>query len=267
MPYADSCGVRISYEVTGQGPAVILIHGATSSLDVWKEDPSVVNRLADAYTVILYDARGHGRSDRPHVPEAYDIQLMASDALAVLDAVGMERAHVWGYSMGGWTAIQLAREAPQRLRSLILGGTGPTSGPQPPDSPPGPLLRAMRQGVESGPDVVVQAVREAYGELPAGYEGRLRSQDYQAMAALLEYNNYHAIDQFDILPTIAVPCLVYMSEADDPGFVETRAWVSQIPDATFVAIGGTHIDGDPEAEVSNARQFLDRVEAQKQARR
>lgn len=66
------------------------------------------------------------------------------------------------------------------------------------------------------------------------------------MVALLEQSTYHSVEQSAILPTIAVPCLLYMSEADDPGFVETRAWVSKIPDVTFATIGGTHFSGDPE---------------------
>jgi pimeloyl-ACP methyl ester carboxylesterase len=261
MPYANSAGVRIYYEVEGQGPAVMLAHGATSNLESWKENP--LERLADAYTIILYDARGHGRSDRPHLPEAYDVRLMAGDAVTVLDTIGVDRAHFWGYSMGGWTAFQLAKDAPQRLCSLILGGTGPTSDPEPADAPPSPLLRVMRTGVERGPDAVVEGMREVFGEISRQYEGRLRSLDYQAMVALLEHATYHSTSQLEILPTISVPCLAYMTEADDPGFVETRAWLNQIPNAALVAIGGTHVSGDPEAEVSYVRQFLDRVEMER----
>jgi pimeloyl-ACP methyl ester carboxylesterase len=260
MPYADSAGVRVYYEVAGQGPAVMLAHGATSNIESWKEG-LYVERLADAYTVILYDARGHGRSDKPHVSEDYAIDLMVADALAVLDACGVERTHFWGYSMGGWTGFQLAKEAPQRLRSLILGGTSPTDGPESPDESVGPLLRVMREAVEHGPDAVVRGVRDVFGEIPPGYEGRLRSLDYRAMVALLERTNYHSVDQRPILPTITVPCLVYMTEADDPGFVETRAWISQIPNAEFVAVGGTHVSGDSEAAIVAVRAFLDRVEA------
>lgn len=75
------------------------------------------------------------------MPAAYDVRLMAGDALAVLDACAVERTHFWGYSMGGRVGFQIASDAPQRLRSLILGGTSPASGPQPPEALPGPLLR------------------------------------------------------------------------------------------------------------------------------
>ena len=260
MPYTTNGDVRICYEATGHGPAVMLAHGGTSSMESWQEGP-YIERLADAYTVIVYDARGHGQSDRPHTHEAYDLHHMASDAVAVLDALSVERTHFWGYSMGGWTALQLARQAPQRLRSLILGGTGPLDDPEPPDASAGPLLRVMRAGVAQGPDAVVKGVRELFGAISPQYEGRLRRLDYQAMVALMEHATYHRTNQQAILPTITVPCLVYMAESDDPGFVETQAWMRAIPNATFIPIGGTHVSGDPEAEIGHVRQFLDRIAA------
>jgi pimeloyl-ACP methyl ester carboxylesterase len=261
MPYVSNDGVRIAYAVTGQGPAVVLAHGGTSSMAMWAEGP-YVDALAASYTVIRFDARGHGQSDAPHDVAAYDETRMARDVLAVLDAAGVARAHYWGYSMGGWIGFQLAAIAPERLRSLILGGTGPQTGPRAPDTPADGLLGIMRAGVEGGPDVVVAGIREVFGPISPEYEARLRQLDYQAMAALMEHADDHAADQRSIPPTITVPCLVYMSEQDDPGFAETMPWVNQIPNATFVPIGGSHVDGDPAAEVAAVLAFLDNVERQ-----
>jgi pimeloyl-ACP methyl ester carboxylesterase len=75
--------------------------------------------------VILTDARGHGRSDKPHEPAAYDLRLRAMDVATVLDHLGLPTANYFGYSMGGWIGFGLAKYAPERARSLILGGAHP----------------------------------------------------------------------------------------------------------------------------------------------
>jgi pimeloyl-ACP methyl ester carboxylesterase len=93
-------GVRIAYDVTGAGHAVILLHGAGQTRDVWHE-ASYVTRARDQFTVVTMDIRGHGDSDKPTVAGAYAIDRLTDDILVVADAVGAERFSLWGYSFGG----------------------------------------------------------------------------------------------------------------------------------------------------------------------
>lgn len=120
-----SDGVRLRVDVSGPeaGEPVLLLHGlSASALTNWQL-PGITRALGDAgFRVIAPDQRGHGRSEAAK-DGAYG-RRMVTDALEVLDALRVERAHVVGYSMGGMIALRLAAEHPERLRSLLLGGMG-----------------------------------------------------------------------------------------------------------------------------------------------
>ncbi|MDQ1279064.1 MAG: hypothetical protein QG670_324 [Thermoproteota archaeon] len=108
MPYVSNHGVRIHYEVEGQGPPLVLQHGLSSSLDAWRRNGYVMG-LNPEYKLILVDARGHGESGKPYDLQAYSADLMTDDIVAVLDDLGVEKANYWGYSMGGAIGYQLAK--------------------------------------------------------------------------------------------------------------------------------------------------------------
>ena len=125
MPFVENQGARIYWDEQGHGPPVLLIMGLGYPSQMWYRSRPV---LAAHYRTIALDNRGVGRSDVPSGP--YPISLMASDAAAVLDAAGIESAHVFGVSMGGMIAQEFALQYTQRVRSLILGCTaagGPTA--------------------------------------------------------------------------------------------------------------------------------------------
>jgi non-heme chloroperoxidase len=108
-----------------QGPVVLLIHGFASTASVNWVYPGWLKTLGEAgYRVVAIDNRGHGASDKPHDSEAYRPWIMAADAAALLDHLGIERAHVMGYSMGARISSFLALAHPQKVRSLVLGGLG-----------------------------------------------------------------------------------------------------------------------------------------------
>ena len=122
MPTARSGDVSLYYESTGDGPPpVLLIMGLGMNATGWWR---TIPELAGAgLRVLAFDNRGVGRSDS--APGPYTIAMMADDAVAILDAAGIDRAHVYGISLGGMIAQAVALEHPDRLERLVLGATTP----------------------------------------------------------------------------------------------------------------------------------------------
>jgi pimeloyl-ACP methyl ester carboxylesterase len=118
-------GVKIAYEIVGEGDPIVLVHGfAASRVQNWKE-PGWYKTLTDAdYRVIAMDCRGHGESDKPHDPRYYDHAIMAEDIAAVIDASGAGNAFLMGYSMGGFLSMHVLMDHPELLRKVIIGGVG-----------------------------------------------------------------------------------------------------------------------------------------------
>jgi 3-oxoadipate enol-lactonase len=124
-----TAGLGLWIEQSGRGDPVLLISGLGYSNWCWAD---LQARLSGSYRVISFDNRGTGRSDKPAAP--YSIAMMATDAQQVLDALGIEGAHVVGHSMGGYIAQQLALQAADRVMSLTLISTtcgGPEAVPVP----------------------------------------------------------------------------------------------------------------------------------------
>ncbi|MCC6145248.1 MAG: alpha/beta fold hydrolase [Candidatus Hydrogenedentes bacterium] len=119
----DSDGVRIRYWDEGHGTPVILVHGfAIDALFNWRA-PGVIRALRRHYRVISFDLRGHGGSDKPMTMDAYGTQ-MADDILRLMDHLKIVKAHVLGYSMGGFITMDLVGRHPDRLLSACIGGAG-----------------------------------------------------------------------------------------------------------------------------------------------
>jgi len=125
MKTADLCDVSIAYLDEGEGPPVLLIHGFASSANVNWVATGWVKVLVDAgYRVIALDNRGHGGSTKFHDPARYEPDLMANDALLLLDFLGIERANIIGYSMGSRIMTFLTLARPERAGRLVFGGMG-----------------------------------------------------------------------------------------------------------------------------------------------
>ena len=109
--------VSLYYEERGAGEPVLLIMGTGADHSLWDATAEV---LAERYRVITFDNRGTGSSDHPPDPETYTMRVLADDAAALLDAIGIERAHVAGLSLGSTVAQELAINHPQKVLSLQL---------------------------------------------------------------------------------------------------------------------------------------------------
>lgn len=119
--YVEVAGGRIHYLDQGEGAPVLLIHGAFGSGSTFLQNPFAAS-LARGHRLIAPDSLAHGGSSWPTEPEHYGARARAAHLAAVLDALEIERAHVIGYSMGGWMASALATFHPERIASLAIGG-------------------------------------------------------------------------------------------------------------------------------------------------
>ena len=119
--FFDSRGTKLRYVVSGPESAepVIFINGFPESLEVWS--PVVTAGQLSRYRLIRFDPRGLGKSGKPHGPESYGVE-MANDVVRLLDHLEIKKAHVVGYSMGGWIALKLVMAHPDRLLTATLGG-------------------------------------------------------------------------------------------------------------------------------------------------
>lgn len=153
MPHVQVNGIKLHYEITGQGQPLFFIMGLGSPAISW--DPLLVEEMGRTHQVITYDNRGTGTSEKPDEP--YSISGFASDAIGLLDALHIPRAHIFGVSMGGMIAQELTIHYPQRVAGLILGCTTP-GGKYAVSAPP-ESLKALQGRPGETPE---QALRDAW---------------------------------------------------------------------------------------------------------
>ena len=226
MPYASNQSVRIHYEVEGAGPPLVLQHGGLDCIESWYE-LGYVHALKTDHQLILIDARGHGASDKPHDPNAYRLQWMVEDIIAVLDTLHIPKAHFWGYSMGGWIGFGLAQYVPGRFSSLIIGG-------QHAYARSFALRRQqVRSGIEQGIEAFVTSLGATYGSFWPGFKARLFTTDLAA--ELARSQDVPSLDE--VLPTMTMPCLLYAGEAD-ANYPGVKECLQHIPNVTFFSLPG-----------------------------
>ena len=121
MPYLESGATSLYYEETGRGTPIVFVHEFSGDHRSWEPQ---VRALGRRYRCITFDARGYPPSDVPEDPGAYSQDAAIDDVLAVLDTLGVDRAHLVGLSMGGFTALHTGLRHPGRVRSVVIGGVG-----------------------------------------------------------------------------------------------------------------------------------------------
>jgi pimeloyl-ACP methyl ester carboxylesterase len=164
-------GTRIAYEVVGTGRPLVLLHGFTADHTIWRE-VGYVERLAGRQ-LILIDGRGHGRSDKPHAPEAYDLARCATDVAAVLNDIGAAKADICGHSLGGTIALAFAAHHRNRVRSLVVNGAHPF----------GQDLSLLRAVTSVDMEPWISYLRAQNWPLTDGNIRQLRSNDLEALRA------------------------------------------------------------------------------------
>ncbi len=123
MPSALPCPTNLNIEILGSGPSLVLTHGVGSSLETWGAQVPV---LSQHYTVIRWDLRGHGNSERPEDPDCYSRDLALNDLQSIVESHNNgEQTVLVGHSLGGYLSMALAITQPQLVKSLILIATGP----------------------------------------------------------------------------------------------------------------------------------------------
>jgi pimeloyl-ACP methyl ester carboxylesterase len=202
MPYVNNGPVRIHYEVIGDGPPLVLHHGFTQSTRRWHFH-GYVDALKADYRLILVDARGHGLSDKPHDTDAYRCPVMASDVVVVLNALAIDRARYWGFSMGGRVGFELASIAPERMGATIIGGSHPFG-----------RSASLITLDGSDPDAFVTAFFTRLGvdpnSLPPAIREDILSNDFKALAAAQRARP--SVES--ALPDMKGPTLVYVGDKD-----------------------------------------------------
>lgn len=120
MPFASINGVKIHYQVWGQGPVIMLLHGYTGSHQDWAFQ---VPLLSQAHQVVAMDHRGHGQSEAPSSAEAYSIEILAQDARGLLEHLNISKCCLIGHSMGGFVALEFTLRHPEMVTALVLVDT------------------------------------------------------------------------------------------------------------------------------------------------
>jgi pimeloyl-ACP methyl ester carboxylesterase len=195
-------------------------------MDEWY-DYGYVSALQNDYRLILLDARGHGASDKPHRPKAYELSKRVKDVVAVLDDLGISRAHFFGYSMGGWIGFGVARYVPERFRSLIIGGQHPYRQDM------AGLRQLVRYGVENGPEAFIAMWEENFGTLSLKAKERMLKYDYEALLSVAQ--DRESLE--DVLTAMNMPCLLFAGEMDEI-YPLAKKCAQQIVNAKFVSLPG-----------------------------
>jgi 3-oxoadipate enol-lactonase len=226
----DGC-TRLYWESTGDGPPVLLIHGLGLSGGAWWR---TVGALAPEMRVITFDHRGIGRSES--LMPAYTTEAMADDAVAILDDIGVRQAHVYGISLGGMIAQQLALRHPGRVRSLVLGATQPGG----------------RRAVRADDEVMsffrrragMREEEAAWASVPYNYGARAREEQVDRIADDIEHRLASPFDE-----------QAYRAQLFAAALHNCYGRLARIKTPTFVV----HGEHDRVIPVANAHLLADRI--------
>jgi pimeloyl-ACP methyl ester carboxylesterase len=235
----DSAGVPIRFIEEGRGEPVILVHGYTSNIERGFVRPGVFPALAQHFRAIAMDARGHGRSGKPHDRAAYGPE-MGRDVTRLMDHLGIRKAHVVGYSMGAHIVAQLAVLDPGRFATLTLGGAAGRLGWTAEDQ-----RRVDEESAEMDQGVLrSQFIRLRPRDLPPPTEEEIRAdsarrlagEDPKALAAVRRSNPDQVV-AIERLAQVPMPVLGIVGTAD-PYLRDFERLKAAMPRMELVTIPG-----------------------------
>ena len=226
MPTLDRDGVRIHYEVAGEGPALLLTHGYSATGQMWQGQLAA---LTPHFKVITWDMRGHGASDYPQDQAAYSEEATVADMAALLDAIGADKAIIGGLSLGGYMSLAFHRTHPERTQALLIIDTGP--GYKNDQARDGWNANAIRRAERLEADGLGD-LSKASAEVR---QARHRDATGLARAArgMLTQRDARVIES---LPAIAVPSIVIVGADDTPFLAASDYMAAKIPGAKKVVI-------------------------------
>jgi pimeloyl-ACP methyl ester carboxylesterase len=241
MPYARNAldGSRMYFEDDGGDGAAVVIHGGLlDSVDLVRGShiAQALHGLHEEFRLIYVDHRGLGRSDKPHEVEAYAMPLRVADAVAVLDELGIRRAHFIGNSWGGRLGFGIGEHAPDRVLSLVIGGQQPYA-----IDPDGPLARAVTKTLaesrrEGSLEPFVQALESFAGvRFPDSLRARWLDNDPAAIGAAWSAALAEGAISED-LGAWEVRCLIYVAAGDVDFHDQARRAAGEIPNAEFISL-------------------------------
>ncbi len=213
MLHTDVDGLSVAYQRTGDGPALVLLHGFTHDSRVWKPQ---LDSLSGRFAVIAWDAPGAGQSPDP--PETFEIDDWADCLAGFLDAVGFEQAHIVGLSWGGLLAQEFYRRHSARVRSLVLADTyAGWKGSLPEPIPEERLAACLRDALLPPGEFVPKYLPGMFSESPR-QEAREELErimfDFHPIGFRLMATALAHADTRDLLPKIRVPTLLIWGDAD-----------------------------------------------------
>jgi pimeloyl-ACP methyl ester carboxylesterase len=244
MRITTSDGVELAVEVTGSGPGLVLVHGFGGA----KEDfADHVPTLARDHTVVIFDHRGHGSSDKPTDRSAYSLARLAADVLEVADACELERFRLLGHSMGGMIARQIPLHAPERIEAFVMMDTsaGPIPGFDPELMHLGAEVAltqgktALKELLDLAPVLETPAYKQTLVERPGYQEFQDRKWDdlSEVMWGVMTIEMANQPDDLAALAAaVRFPMLILVGAQDTPFVAASHAMNDAIDGAQLVVI-------------------------------
>jgi pimeloyl-ACP methyl ester carboxylesterase len=242
MPEVTVNGLRLNYTEHGSGSPVVLLHGLMGNVETWRD---TTTHLETGFRVVAYDARGHGRSDKPDDPSAYSQELLVADLQGLLDRLGLDRCTLVGHSMGAGVSLNFALKHPERCLGLVLVGIGTgSSAPEQWQEWWGRLADLAEQQGMAAVLAEMQCVpswRDAVANPRFGNELRaaVLENSAKAIVRVIRGIQMKRGSIFKLEPSLKaspVSTLVVFSESDEPVVECSRFLARTMPHATLRAI-------------------------------